>query len=116
MLKTEKYTRKPFIIEAVQVTEDNMEEVAVWCRGKVLTTNSQIAAGLHKDPERYIQVEVQNPLNERQKRAFVNDWVLFANQGFKVYTPRAFERSFDLAFQESEKQSVPTPAVMASSE
>lgn len=108
MLKTDKYTRKPFIIEAVQVTEENMADVATWCKGEILSTNSQIAQGLHKDPERFIKVDVQNPMNERQTRAFVGDWVLFANQGFKVYTDRAFQRSFDPVFQEVPKPAAPT--------
>lgn len=107
MLKTDKYTRKPFIIEAVQVTEENMSDVAKWCKGEILSTDSKIAADLHKEPETFIKVDVQNPMNERQTRAFVGDWVLFANQGFKVYTDRAFERSFDPVFQEVPKPEKP---------
>ena len=34
-------------------------------------------------------------MNPRQAQAHVNDWVLYTERGYKVYTPRAFENSFD---------------------
>lgn len=85
-LKTEKFARKPFYVDAVQITEGNMQDVAKWCQGSVLSTD----AG-----ENYIKVRVHRPLNERQTKAFVNDWILFAGSGYKVYTPKAFNQSFE---------------------
>lgn len=85
-LKTEKFARKPFYVDAVQITEGNMQDVAKWCQGKVESTD----AG-----ENYIKVRVHRPLNERQTKAFVNDWILFAGSGYKVYTPKAFNQSFE---------------------
>jgi len=84
-LKTEKFARKPFYVDAVQITEGNMQDVAKWCQGKVESTD----AG-----ENFIKVRVHRPLNERQTKAFVNDWILFAGSGYKVYTPKAFNQSF----------------------
>lgn len=87
-LEVEDYVRKPFTVQAVRVTADNMEEVAVWCGGSIQVTD--------KSPmEKYIKVRVQNPLTTRQTMAFVNDWVLYAGKGYKVYTPAAFGNSFD---------------------
>jgi hypothetical protein len=40
-LATTKYVRKPFEVEAVQVTEENLEEVAQWCHGELQTEGSQ---------------------------------------------------------------------------
>ena len=85
-LHTEKFARKPFYVDAVQITEGNMQDVAKWCKGKVESTD----AG-----ENYIKVRVHRPLNERQTKAFVNDWILFAGSGYKVYTPKAFNQSFE---------------------
>lgn len=110
MLKTEKYLRRQFPVDAIQVTAENMGEVARWCKGEILTTDSQIARGLNKEPIKFIKVDVQNPMDERQTRAFVDDWVLFANNGFKVYTPRAFEKTFDPVFQEVPKEEAPVPS------
>lgn len=87
---TEKYTRKPFPIEAIKVTDENMEDVAKWCGGEIHTQNDK----------RFIKVDVNRPLTEKQTKAFVGDWVLKArqkvsNSGFKVYTEKAFVHCFD---------------------
>lgn len=86
-LKIEEFERLPFTIQAVQVTPENIRQVAKWCRGQVKTAGRR---GIQK----YIQVEVKRALNERQTKAYVGDWVLKAGTGFKVYTPKAFEESF----------------------
>lgn len=85
-MKTHKFARKPFYVDAVRVSEANIHEVAQWCDGEVLTDESEGA---------YIKVRVHRPLTERQTKAFVGDWVLFAGSGYKVYTPKAFDKSFE---------------------
>lgn len=98
-LKIEKYTRKPFPVDAVQVTEDNLSEVALWCGGdihtstKTLRDDQGVETGKIKLP--YIKVDVHRPLNDRQTKAFVGDWVLKSESGFKVYTLKAFDGSFE---------------------
>lgn len=86
MLKPQKYTRKPFDVDAVQVTTENLEEVARWCQGEVITT---------ADKTRFIKVRVHHPLTERQTRAFPGDWILYAGTGYKVYIDKAFANTFD---------------------
>lgn len=81
----EKYTRKPFQVEAIRVTDKNMDEVAEWCGGTIHTRNGK----------RYIQVDVINPLTEKQTKAFSGNWLLQTKSGFKVYTHRAFQDAFD---------------------
>ena len=83
-MRLEKYTHKPFDVEAIQVSVDNFSEVAAWCDGTIIET----------DDDRYIKVKVKHPLNVRQTQARVDDWILNARGNFKVYTPSAFERSF----------------------
>lgn len=85
-MQTVKYVRKTFFVDAVQVTADNMEDVAQWCQGEVRE---------EEDGTRYIHVRVHRPLNERQTKAYANDWVLYAGTGYKVYTTKAFSSSFD---------------------
>lgn len=91
-MKTESYARKTFYVDAVRVTNENMEEVANWCAGEIRRT-----LGSEKRPPRpYIKVDVGRALNERQTRAYEGDWVLFYDgNGFKVYTEQAFEKSFE---------------------
>lgn len=86
MLEIGRYIRKPFEVDAVEVTAENMEEVASWCQGDVRTDD---------DGKNYIKVRVQRPLNESQTRAYVGDRVLYAGTGYKVYKPKAFKSSFD---------------------
>lgn len=90
---TEKYIRKPFSIDAVQVTEENIDEIAKWCGGEIITEKRG-----RKDI-RYVKVRVNRPLNERQTKAFVGDWVLYAGTGYKVYTSKAFDACFEKFIQ-----------------
>lgn len=81
------YTRNPFVVQAVKVTEDNMDRVATWCGGTVET------------PEigpRFVKVGVNKPLNAKQTQAFVGTWVLKQAASFKVYTEKAFTSNFSL--------------------
>jgi len=84
MLETLNYTRNPSDIEAVRVTRANMEDVASWCGAEVLT------AGKAK----FIDVPVYKPQNDRLKKAFIGDFVVFDGRGFKVYMPKSFNASF----------------------
>lgn len=85
------YRRKTFSVEAVQVTEDNLDAVANWTKGKVLANKST-----EGEPAKFfVDVPVKRPLNERQRKAYIGDWVLKARSGFKVYTQRAFEGCFE---------------------
>lgn len=90
-METTKYARKPFFVKAVQVTADNMDEVAAWCKGEVLQTVEDEDIEITD----YIKVRVKRALSPRQSKAFVGDWVLAAGTGFKVYTEAAFAKSFD---------------------
>lgn len=85
MLETTKYIRKPFKIDAVQVTSENMEAVAEWVNGKL--TEDEVG--------KHIKVRVHRPLNDRQTKAYVGDWVLAAGTGYKVYNDSAFKKSFE---------------------
>lgn len=84
-MEIQKFQKKPLIVEAVRVSASNFNEVADWCQGTVEQA----------DGAEYIKVHVLNPMNERQTRAFVGDWILYAGRGFKVYKDKAFTSSFD---------------------
>lgn len=91
MFKVSKFSRKPFFVDGVQVTTNNMEDVAKWCGGEIKSTQ----ATDDKASEEFIKVPVRRALGERQTQAFLGDWVLFAGRGYKVYTPKGFEKCFD---------------------
>lgn len=93
-IKTTRFVRKTFTVDAVQVTADNIEAIAEWCKGEL--RQSKPKEGL---PETfYVKVDVLKPLNDRQTRAYPGDWVFKAGKnGFKVYTNNAFTAAFDRA-------------------
>jgi hypothetical protein len=91
-LEPVKYVRNPIIVGAVQVTLENVQDVAQWCGGTIMFATTEQSE--QSKENLYIQVPVERPLNERATRAFLGDWVLELNKSFKVYTDRGFQRTF----------------------
>jgi len=89
---TGKFSRKTFNVEAIQVTVENMQEVAEWCGGSVKGYDS-----VHDSPHVYIQVPVMPSKTKtyRPNQAFVKSWVVKTNQGWTVYTKKGFGVSFE---------------------
>lgn len=95
---TEKYVRKPLFVDAVQVTRENLAEVAKWCQGEIKDLNDKAldqGSAENETLERYIYVRVHNPKTVRQCKAFVDDWILYTERGYKVYTHKAFRNAFE---------------------
>jgi hypothetical protein len=90
----EKYIRKPLIVLGVQVTKENFMELALWVQGSI-QNNDGSQGGQIDPPNQYIMVRVVSPKTPRQSRAFVGDWILYSDRGYKVYTPKAFNNTFD---------------------
>ena len=91
-IATEKYIRKPLYVDAVRITGANFDEIASWCQGEV--QQDEVPG---KGPgKKYIKVRVHNPKNPRQTKAFIGDWLLYTERGYKVYTNKAFHASFDV--------------------
>jgi len=86
-MQTATYRRTPLTVEAVQVSAENIYEVAKWCNGDVHSIN----AGTKK----FIQVNVIHPLAKKQTEANIGDWILKSNQGYKIYGDVAFNKGFE---------------------
>lgn len=91
-MEIKQFDRKAFSVQAVQVTRENMKEVAEWCGGSIETKVTPTRNG--QRTEKYVKVDVQKPLNEKQTQAFISDWVLLSGKKFKVYTDKAFHATF----------------------
>jgi hypothetical protein len=90
------YARKPSFVQAIQVTEFNMHDVAEWCDGVI---KNDTPGG-----KNYIKVKVFNPNKVRQTQAFADDWVIrVSSKNYKVFTHSAFNNSFNPAFVEEQK-------------
>jgi hypothetical protein len=84
ILVAQRYVRKPVYVDAIRVTDDNMETLKDWCSGEIRSD----------PPAWYIAVDVHTPKNERQTKAYVGDWLLSTDKGFKIYTDKAFRENF----------------------
>jgi hypothetical protein len=111
-VETQKYIRKPLFVDAVRVTAANFDELAAWCQGEVLQDEIP-GKGTTK---KYIKVRVHNPKDTRQTKAFIGDWILYTDRGYKVYTNKAFRHAFDLVeehanddLHESSSEQAPEP-------
>lgn len=103
-ITTQQYIRKPLVVEAVEVTVENFFDLVKWCQGTVFTSEGVMVnpteaelgeAELFNPKNLFIQVRVHNPKNPRQTKAYVGDWILYTERGYKIYTPKAFKASFD---------------------
>lgn len=99
-IATTKYVRKPLYVDAVQVTEENFFDVAKWCFGEVTQNDDGPEPNVGEDlnpKEHHIKIRVHNPQSPRQTKAFVGDWILYTERGYKIYTEKAFKDNFDPA-------------------
>jgi hypothetical protein len=96
-VQTIKYVRKPLYVDAVQVTRDNFEDILSWCQGDIgFIDNSEVTRDSEIEPEKqYIRIRVHNPQSPRQTKAFIGDWILYTEKGYKIYTEKAFSENFD---------------------
>jgi hypothetical protein len=91
---TTKYLRKPLVVDAVQVTTENFEAIAKWCQGEIVNNDGSEVTKVNPGGQ-HVRVRVHNPKTPRQTKAYVGDWVLYTDRGYKIYTIRAFEASFE---------------------
>lgn len=86
-MEIKKAHRKSFDVEYVEVTEENMNDVAKWSGGVVG----------EQDGVRFVKFADKNAINNRQTKAFVGDLVVhhLETKGFKSFGKKAFSKSFD---------------------
>lgn len=86
-METKRASRKPFFVEFVELTEENLADASKWCKGVIQNA---------EDGRRFIKVKVDNIINEKQTKGFPGDYLLKQTNGngFKVYTAKAFFRNF----------------------
>jgi len=107
-VETTQFVRKPIYVDAVRVTKDNFDEIVAWCQGEKRETQPS-----GKGPGKpYIRIRAHNPINSRQTKAFVGDWILYTERGYKIYTNKAFK----LAFNPTDPERAEGDIVMGSDE
>lgn len=88
-LQIEQFRRKTFNVDAIQVTPDNIDEVAEWCGGDVRTEQQK------GKNVKFVKVRVYKALDDEQTKAFVGNFVVYMGSGYKVYKYNAFMRTFE---------------------
>lgn len=101
----QKYIRKPLVVLGVEVTNENFMELALWVQGSLFNIDGTQGGEINPDKQ-YILVRVHNAKSPRQSKAFVGDWILYSDRGYKVYTPKAFNNTFDPVKAEFNPQKV----------
>jgi len=87
-METKTAKRKSFDVEYVVVTDENIEEVAAWCNGKIEGEGN----------ERCVKIIDKNAISTRQAKAFIDDYMLkmsATGNSFKAFTKKAFLKSFE---------------------
>lgn len=84
---TATWTRNSFEVEAVQITEENIIDVAVWCGGKLYQS-------LEHFPKRYIAMRITSAARAHNVKAWAGDWITFAKGEFKHHKDKTFRQTF----------------------
>ena len=92
-ISTERFMHKP--VDAIRVTNENMDQVAAWVKGEVKvyfgSTNNILDENAGK---LCIELSVSHPTGRRKAKAFAGDWIVSVKGSFKVYNHRAFTSTF----------------------
>lgn len=75
------FVRRPFAVEAVEITLDNMEEVA-----KLIGTVRRKSDSLY--------IAIDGRLVPNVKRAYVGWWLTRLADNYRVYSPKLFKAEF----------------------
>lgn len=92
-----RYMRNPLYVHAEQVSASNMATLAEWCGGTIQSDAKAKA---------FIKVNVLRPTQVRQGQAYVGDWILKTESGYKVYGDKAFQKDFVEAPEESDPKAL----------
>lgn len=83
-MHTQSYRRKPFYIEAVQITTENIEEIAELI-GRVMTKE--------EDGSPFIQID--NVIIPGISRAYPGFWLTIMNDRYRCYSNKIFTSQFE---------------------
>jgi hypothetical protein len=92
-MDTKQYTRKPFPVSAVQVTLQNIEEVAEWCKGEIEYRDTKMMGTVTPLP--IVKLKGQGDNRGKDFEAALGCWVVELKGSFRSYKPAQFEASFD---------------------
>jgi hypothetical protein len=93
-MKTQEYRRKSFSVNAVEVTLQNFEEVAEWCKGEVAYESVKMMGAETKLP--VVKIKGQGDNRGREFKAYLGCFIIELKGSFRVYKPTQFWNSFEI--------------------
>lgn len=100
-LEIKKFSRRPFDVNAVQVTLDNIDELTEWCKGrkdqaptKMMGTETMLPC---------IKLPGQGANKKQEFTANIGSWIVEFKGNFRVYKPVQFRATF-VEFDEGHKE------------
>ncbi|QEQ94685.1 hypothetical protein SEA_SOSHI_72 [Streptomyces phage Soshi] len=83
-ISTSQFMQDP--VDAVQITPENINQLALWVHGEVKVDRTT--------GRRYIEMEVSHPTGRRMAKAYPKDWIVTVRTVRRVYGNRAFTSTF----------------------
>lgn len=96
-MKIERFDRKAFSVDAVQVTYENINDVAKWCKGTVIKQQVKMLGVPTELPG--IRVDGQGDNRGRQFIATFGCYVVELKGSYRVYKPAQFASTFEPAVE-----------------
>lgn len=98
-MELQEATRKPFPVKVVQVTLQNIEEVAAWCGGTIEQRPTKMMGTTTDLP--VILISGQGESRNKVFEAALGCWIVELNQSFRSYKPLQFDATFDILPQKA---------------
>lgn len=93
-METTEYTRKPFTVNAVQVSLENVEQIAEWCGGTVEQVKTRLLGTETMLP--CVKIPIQSSDSKGSFfKALLGMWVVERKNTFRVYKPNQFDATFE---------------------
>jgi hypothetical protein len=105
-MEIRQFTRKPFFVSAVQVTLQNIDEVAAWCKGTIEYVSMRMLGT--ETPLPVIRIQGVGDNRGKEFTAFLGYYVVDHKGNFRVYKPAQLESTFDEVTPQEATNGVPT--------
>lgn len=91
-LEIKQFDRRPFTVSAVQVTLDNIEYLANWCKGKIDQAPTKMMGTETLLP--CVKIPGQGAHKDQWFTANIGSWIVEFKGSFRVYKPVQFKATF----------------------
>lgn len=100
-MKIQQYTRKPFPVNAVQVSLADIDAIAEWCKGTIELVPTKMLGT--ETPLPVIKIQGQGDNRGKEFTATLGCYVVEQKGSFRVYKPSQFDASFELMEDDVDK-------------